>query len=295
MSLSRRHFLKLAGIALLAPTTTQLASFTLPEAAYEFPTVMGRTLTAAPLYDAPNGTIQRYLFPDTVVSLLETAGNWYQIAGGYVRRADVQPMQPRHPELTDPQPLFCAEVGASVAVVRQWCAANAPLVTRVGHGGVLHVTDVLDVGGARWYAVNTEGHLGWSLAASWDALNANPPARLSDRPETMLMLNRAARTLTAYEGDRPVMRTPVSVGEGVEAGQSRLVSQQLIGQHETEHAVYHGVSWISRFDMLTLRGAYWHNSFGAATPVSRYTVETPPAAARWLYRWMDSFTRLQVV
>jgi hypothetical protein len=308
LSLSRRHFLKLAGIALLAPTTTQFAPLTgvLPTpkaAAYEFPAVMGRTLTAAPLYNVPNGTIQRHLFPDTIISLMDSSGDWFHVAGGYVRRTDIQPMQPRHPELIDPQPPFWAEVGASVAVVRQWCAANAPLVTRVGHGGVLYVVDVLDVGGARWYALaHPNGALpllGWSLAGAWDAVNANPPTILFDRPETSLILNRATRTLTAYEGDRPVLRIAVRVGEGVEAGQARLSIQQMTWQPKTEQAVYYGASWISMFSTLTFYGAYWHNHFGASTPtlptLDRWSVEVPPAAARWLYQWEDGWTRLTIL
>lgn len=306
MSLSRRHFLKLAGIALLAPTTKQFIPFEIAQPAYEFPAVMGRTLTAAPVYAMPDGAVHRRLFPDTVVSLLDSAGDWYRAAGGYVRRADVQPMQPRPTLIAPPAPPFWAEVGAAVAVVRAWCAADAPLVARVGHGGVLRVVDALTLNDDRWYALAdaADAPLGWALASAWDALTPPLPLSLSNfvraaRGEEIaplslnlgrgsegvrgITLDRAARTVTAYAGDRAVLRAPALVGDAVVAGEYPLTAQQISARHQAEHVEYHGTPWITVFGEIRLMGAYWHHRFGAVMP--GYDVQVAPAAARWLYRW----------
>ncbi len=60
------------------------------------------------------------------------------------------------------------EVVAPVAAVRQWCAPDAPLVTRIGHGGIVRVIDRLP-GDTLWYGIASETGdlLGWSQAAHW--------------------------------------------------------------------------------------------------------------------------------
>lgn len=51
------------------------------------------------------------------------------------------------------KPIFWAEVAGPVAAVRQWCAADAPFVTRIGHGGVAQIIDYLSDKTTSWYEI----------------------------------------------------------------------------------------------------------------------------------------------
>ena len=60
----------------------------------------------------------------------------------------------------------------ALAVVRAYCAADAPIVARIGHGGVLRVIDYLPPGqsdGIGWYGVaddESSALLGWTQTPS---------------------------------------------------------------------------------------------------------------------------------
>ena len=167
---SRRQFLQLAGITVLGHSVG--FEITDPLESY-----YGRALEAAPVFRQPRPDAAQVtsLWPDSVVAITPAKGPWYHASEGYVPWAYLQPIrhQPSYPVQRPPSLPFWAEVRAPVAVIRQWCAPEAPLVTRIGYGGVMHVVDYLP-GATDWFGVaNADGTFtGWSQALHWQTITA---------------------------------------------------------------------------------------------------------------------------
>src|SRR5690554_8060943 len=68
---------------------------------------------------------------------------------------------------------FWGEVIAPIAPIRQYCSADAPLVTRIGHGGVAQIVDYLPGEPHGWYGIgNQNGQVaGWTQAIYWQAVD----------------------------------------------------------------------------------------------------------------------------
>ena len=280
---SRRRFLQLAGIAVAAASVPHLTS-----AAPVFEPVYGRALAATPVYSAPSvsAPLVARLWSDSVTPILAVsvgAANsaWYRLPQGYARRENLQPMiAPARRSDSSSAPPFWAEVSAAVAVVRAWCAADAPLVARIGHGGVLRVIDFLpgspsDPGD--WYGVAESENgdlLGWSAAAAWS------PALIDQiAPDLILALDTGARRLDVIDQDRKVLSAPISTGRDLVPGSYPITERRVTLAQAGD---YRGVPWALTFgDDLHLSGAYWHNQFGAATPGT--AVQVTPPLANWLY------------
>lgn len=280
--LSRRQFLQAAGIAVAAAHLPRL-SFS-ASAAPSFETLYGRALQAAPVYATAqtNSLPLKHLWSDTVTPILETRGHWYRLPDGYAPRAMLQPMvkTAERSETAAATP-FWGEVSSAAAVVRQWCAADAPLMTRIGHGGVLHISDKLTLDGNDWYGVaeSTSGDLiGWTQAANWSPVMADTVL-----PALVLAINRQMQQLDVYEGDQHILSAPVSVWQNLPAGRYPIDEQQAA----TRSGKYYGAAWVLAFgNELQLAGAYWHNRFGTASRGAENpgaALEVMPALAHWLY------------
>ena len=278
--LSRRQFLQAAGIAVAA---AHLPRFTL-SAAPSFETLYGRALAAAPLFAAPDAQRQplRHLWSDSVTPILETRGNWYRVEGGYTPRAMLQPLHtPAQRSAAAANAPFWGEVSGAVAVVRQWCAADAPLVTRVGHGGVMHISDRLTLGEKDWYGVaeSAGGELvGWTQAANWSPVTLDAAL-----PSLTLAVDSNRQQLKVFEQDTLLLSAPVSVGQNLPTKRYPLNQQQLA----TRSGEHFGAAWALSFgDGIMMTGAYWHNRFGMtgeAPEPAAAPLEVTPMLARWLY------------
>jgi len=284
---SRRHFLKLSGIAFLS-TSFARAAIIHSEAGGNY----GRTLEATPIFPSP-GTLSPaigQLWPDTIVEIYDSKKDWYRIQDGFVSRFAVQPMKiyPLHSNTDVPSIPFWAEVAAPVAPVRQWCAADAPPVSRIGHGGVCRVIDYLpgERNGVAWYQLDSGSGviLGWTQAAFWQPtsveheLVADPILQIDPRSQVMMV----------FSGDTPVLEAPFSLGKPIMTGSFQITRRQVsvnalhvAGQNET----IYGVPWQIGFgDRYEIAGAYWHNRFGEAMPGP--AVQVMPMLAHWLYGWL---------
>jgi len=316
---SRRQFLQFSGIAFIASRFEFLTPAFGPIPAAEN---QGRALAAAAVHSAPSPTapVVRTLWPDSIASLTAVQEGWYRVPDGWVQRENLQPMTPYTPPETVPLPdrPFWAEVAAPSAPVRAWCAADAPLVTRIGHGGVAPVIDALpaDQPGLAWYGIaGADGDmLGWTPGVRWREVAARPdsstpvndgyrsgqalslqpafagtpfwsPAPLAGRH---LTLSLSACILTAWEDDSAILTAPAATGAALQPGTYRVQGRQpaITWQDPVNGDTWQGVPWALDLGAGgTLAGAYWHNRFGAAVPGP--TLQVPPALAHWLYGWLN--------
>lgn len=296
---SRREFLQFSGIALLASRLDLFdTAFVFPnEAVYQ-----GRALGAAVVYHAPGdgAPVVRTLWPDSITPLLEARGDWYRVPDGWIRRELLQPMTPYTPPdiVSLPDAPFWAEVTAPVAPVRAWCAADAPLVTRVGHGGVALVIDALpaDQPGMAWYGIAdaTGELLGWTPGVRWEVIKSPPigegirPSSAAGSIENFIEITLSTYTLTAWEDNTAVLTAPVSLGADIQPASCMIQRHQpaITWSDSMEGQTRYGVPWALDLGAAGfLTGAYWHNRFGAAAPGP--ALQGSPALARWLYHWLN--------
>ncbi len=253
---------------------------------------MGRTFEAAAIYRAQSmySEVLRYLWPDSIVHVYRANADWYQLSEGYVQRTMIQPMTPysppRNPPLTSPP--FWGEVAAPIAVVRQWCAPDAPLVTRIGHGGVAQIVDRLSRSrqGADWYGVTTQDDyfLGWTQAIFWRPVHNETSSAF--RPT--LHIDQRAQVLTGYDDSEIVFRTPISTRVNLVAGTYVVTERYPTGapiKLPDYSNDFHGAPWRVHFgEGYELSGVYWHNRFGS--PVPGPAVQVPTQVSHWLYNWL---------
>lgn len=295
---SRRQFLKFTGIAVAGSQINFFPVFNQAQTVVE-ESYRGRALSAVPVYSKPgtSGTIVSTLWPDSVVSITGVEQDWYQVTEGYVARESVQPMTPSLPQhrIQIPEPAFWAEVIGAVAPIRQFCAADAPRITRIGHGGVAQIVDYLPGEPYGWYGVGDEHGtlLGWSQAIYWQPIDP----LLNETGDHHVEIDLQAQYLTARENGEVVLQAPCSIGEWVKTGNFNVQAQQPSGQslqiENMPDAIY-GVPWITTFgDGHSLSGAYWHNRFGKQTPGP--SIQVTPLLAHWLYGWLNESSRIVTI
>jgi len=285
--ISRRQFLSLAGVTLLGSASKSVLGNDVG-----IPEYYGRALRVLSVHDAPHlqAPVVQYLWPDSALQLLEWNGEWLRIPEGFVEQALVQPMLPYKPQVGFTQPNLpqWLEVAAPIAPVHAWCAANAPLVTRIGHGGVLKAVDALPTG---WYAVESCENklLGWTQAIFWQPI----PEDSLDFPNAHFEISLSKHSLDVFDENRQVLSTPVATGQGLESG-VYLVKQRQFGglQQVIEGKTMHGVPWRIVFGDYQITGAYWHNTFGRF--IDGKDVQVSPLIGRWLYRQMQEGSTIVV-
>lgn len=302
MSLSRREFLQAAGIT---AASASLFGFAMPGirpgttlAAPQI--VQGRALQQTHIVDRA-GQVMRTLWADAVFPIREYDADWYATEGGLVTREQVQPIAPYPTEVTRLVRRVPAdvEVTAPVAAVRGYAAADAPLVTRVGHGGVMQVADVLTNAGGTWYAVADADAdpIGWTQAAHWRRLDTlhNAAGR---RDTQAVTIDRTTNTLTATSGSAPVLQTAITAPASMAPGAYTLHPAACggvceVGTMQRHGTPYHMVVRHANGGTIPLHGAYWHNRFGHNGAGN--AVELNVLAAKWLYLWAQDETTIKIV
>jgi hypothetical protein len=280
--LSRRQFLQLTGIAVLG------SAIGLPEMP-ALSAAFGRTLQAVPVRQHPQHTapITQHLWPDTVLPITPLPGAWYQTSEGYVEKAHIQPiMSDITYTLTAIQAPFWAEVSAPVAAIREWCAADAPLITRVGHGGVMHIIDQLP-GDPMWYGVANEwgSLLGWTQAPGWQPVMLSHPNTALD-----IQLDQRNQQIVVSSAGKPLVRAGISTEHSLKSDSYPITRSDALA---TRQGDYYGAPWPLQFGGEGLiQGVYWHNQFG--TPAPGAAVQIPVYLARWLYNTAANDSRLTI-
>lgn len=104
------------------------------------------------------------------------------------------------------------------------------------------------------------------------------------------------QTLTAWQGDVPVMFTAISSGR---SGTPTVTGRFAIGtRYKAQRMTGPGydlpnVPWVMYFHQsYAIHGAYWHNNFGV--PMSHGCVNMRPNEAEMLYNWASAGTEVYV-
>lgn len=285
MPLSRRRFLQSLGITLAASSAGFSPHQTFARAGQNrFMSVQGRALYTAMVRSSPEATapVVRSLWEDEIIDLRAISGRWFQTTDGFVAFEDAQPMIIAPSSAMTEQPPFWAEVNGAVAIVRAWCSAEAPLVTRIGHGGVMRAIDQLMTPEGGWYALADENsqRIGWSRSAVWLPVEWNKQPRTID-----LVVNRSRFHAEIRSGDQVQIEAEVAFGKPLRPGMYPI-THAAPSQTLTREATRYGTPWMLRSgDDLTIGGVYWHNRFGDF--VGGTDLQLPVILAREIYPRLD--------
>ncbi len=109
-------------------------------------------------------------------------------------------------------------------------------------------------------------------------------------------INLSSQTLTAWQGDVPVLSTTISSGR---SGTPTVTGRFAVGtKYPAQRMVGPGydlpnVPWVMYFHgAYAIHGAYWHNNFGV--PASHGCVNMRPNEAELLYHWAAPGTEVYV-
>jgi len=128
-----------------------------------------------------------------------------------------------------------------------------------------------------------------------------PPSNVNAGPgEHWIDVNLTTQSLTAYEGDQPVLTTYISSGAWPHltvTGQFqvyiRYQSQDMNGFRLGYDYYLENVPYVMYFYKdYALHGTYWHNNFGF--PMSHGCVNMKTADAQWLFNWSSYGTVVNV-
>ena len=290
--LSRREFLKCAGVSVLGGIVG-----TLPSAFSLQPTDMlyGRALQTVPIYPLPSidPSPIAHLWPDTIIRLFDDHSDWYRLENGYAKRELLQPVLLSDEARSFPSIPCWAEVSGAVAIVRQWCSADAPLVARIGHGGVAQVIDMLPGSGTSWLALgNEDGIIGWSQVRPWRAVENVQ----SDWVQADIRIDTHTQQLEVSSDAQALLRAPVTLNSSLTTGTYSIQQRQPSVKFQLEGTSDgYGTPWYVSFGDYSLAGVYWHNHFGTPVQSGGPSVQVVPAVARWLYQHLPSAAKVRVV
>ncbi len=263
--LSRRRFLQFAGLSMVRLRLNWLKLT--PES------LMGRALGPVELYSRPadNASIISTLWPDSVHKIVPL-GDWLRVEDGFAPITAFQPMMANESVIVIERLPAWVEVIAPYVAVRQYCAGDAPIYTRVGHGGVLYIDKRLQ-GAQDWLHVPQLD--GWLQAHHVRLARFLPDIHHSGPPRVVLNNGH----LEAREGDQTVLRLKCRVS-------SHLPSElTIIDQRPSDRdGEYYGVPWILDGGKVRISGVYWHHELaGESAPSDR--IELSVIGARALYNW----------
>ncbi|MEM6283885.1 MAG: SH3 domain-containing protein [Chloroflexota bacterium] len=283
MSISRREFLQALGIS---AASASLFGISLPGVA--LPTapqvVQGRALRQTRMIRPGFKSKLRTVWADTILLLHELNNDlqpeWFRTDEGVVKRADVQPMQPYTPQTTLPTKLpIDAEVAGAVGVIREYADANAPLIDRIGHGGVMTVLDVIENRQGAWYGVaQNDDILGWTQAIHWRTL---PDVSHTLNHNLTVHISRADSTLMVLADAHPLFTTTISLPEHITPGE-HIITRKLRGTVGHRARVYRGLPYeFALSGAATMQAVYWHNAFGSGSHSPQIEMNT--LTGKWLY------------
>jgi hypothetical protein len=186
---------------------------------------------------------------------------------------------------------FWATLIAPVSTVKAWCAAHAPIVTRLGFGAVVYVIDrMVDDSQHVWYGVTAEPGsplIGWTPALHYTKWTLTAGATLA---EPLIRIDTYKRQLVVYDRRTaiaaasicsPLLKPGTTTMKRVQPGAAVDASRPL------------GLPWLMRLDSgYPVHGAFWHNDFGEIGTGT--SIELTTFAARWLYERLQSDVKVVI-
>jgi lipoprotein-anchoring transpeptidase ErfK/SrfK len=113
-----------------------------------------------------------------------------------------------------------------------------------------------------------------------------PPSNVNAAPgERWIDVNLTTQSLTAYEGDQPVLTTYISSGAWPHLTVTGQFQVYIRYQSQDMNGFRLGYDF-------ALHGTYWHNNFGY--PMSHGCVNMKTADAQWLFNWSGYGTVVNV-
>lgn len=253
---SRRGFLRgsLAGGAVLAAS---------PALMVPNQPIRARALRMAAVYGEPGGALVGHYAEDSLHTVRQV-GAFFVTEHGFVTAADLIPLQALSatPTLTRLDHHATADLVAPVAWLRSYADPFAPSLLKLGQGARFTVVGGLsDRFGEYWYEVAPSG---WVPAAQVAIREVSETREDAIR----VRLDESLGSVQVWVGGQWVLESPFA-----------------LARTETEESRYAPVLYTDT--ALSLRGVWWHNSFGSAQPtmgVSSDVIDLPMAALRALER-----------
>jgi hypothetical protein len=312
-SLTRRDFLKLSGAGLLGLLLGDL--FPQPASAGSELGMQGRViLSGTPLRESPSHAAKRLAIfgADQVLNLTAAVPGedegltnrlWYRVGTqGYVHSAWIQPVSTSFNRPADSLPKNGALVEVTVPFTENYRELEDGSVERslrMYYQTTYWAVAIEDRGGLPWYRLHDDryGRYYFGLA---EHMRIVPPEELAPisaavpEEEKSLLVDLAAQTVIAFEGETAVMATRASTGAPgtftpngsfrtyYKRGARHMTSGDMAGEGEFDLP---GVPWVSFItdSGVSFHGTYWHNDFG--TPHSHGCINLPSPVAKWIYRW----------
>ncbi len=317
-SLSRRDFLKLAGLGL----ATAFSPVDLAKATSNFGLVAdqkGRVLkTNIQLFEEPNFNSvptkeawQDIILPITGIAISDDEEThnrvWYKIGKeGYAYSGEIQPVLTRlnEPIYKHPKEGSLAEVSVPYTDAREEPKEDSELAYRLYYENTYLVIETIKNKETKktWYLIHDD---------KWDKKYYVLASHLRIIPDTELApispevpeykksieVRLIQQLVVAYEGSTPVFATRASTGARFASGKyftpqgifktsyKRPSRHMAAGNLANSGYDLPGVPWVLYITKsgISFHGTYWHNDFGA--PRSHGCINLSSKAAKWLYRW----------
>lgn len=204
-------------------------------------------------------------------------------------------------------------------LVRSGPGQDYPAIARLRNNIVLKVEGKVERDGVDWYKVVFDEWLRYPerVTDDWYVSSEHVVILYDEGDKTAwedgqstttnkrIVVDVAAQTLSAYDGDELFMETSISTGleltptpKGTftifKKTPSRYMQGPLPGLASDQYYDMPGVPWNLYFTHggAVIHGAYWHNSFGST--YSHGCVNLPSDAAKELYYWAELGTKVVV-
>jgi hypothetical protein len=312
-SLSRRGFLHLAGVGLLAATAPVGKVLAAPpeswqaRVAYSYGVKVRREPN---LQGEELATLGHDVLVDVyeLVVSEEPAHNrvWYRVGDAeYIHSGGLQPVATHFqmPLLSLPPTGALVDVSVPFTDMRTRPGFAASRTYRYYYSCTFWVGEIAeDEHGKLWYRIEDDrSRLSyWGLAEHFRPIPEGEMAPISpevDPDRKRLEVNLGRQWVVAYEDDTPVFMSRASTGLAMGNGESmtplgrhaifykRPSRHMAAGDSASDGYDLPGVPWCSYFTTtgVAFHGTYWHNDFGR--PRSHGCVNLPTEAARWIHRW----------
>jgi len=319
-TISRRNFLKLAGLSLgslaFSPMRKETRFFPKRRLMRVAKIAKDGEVTSVSIHSAPDeeSTILYQRYKDDLMNVYDEIESeagpeynpiWYRAWGGYVHRAYLQEVEHILNPVSDTihKDGQLGEVTVPYTSALRYTPMNGwEPIYRLYYQTTHWVRDIITgPDGQPWYEIEDElDRLRYATPAEnmriladseFDPISPDVPIG-----EKRIEISISRQELTAFEGDEIVMQTKIASGaltpqketpSGEFRVQSTYPSKHMGGTTRDNIYAYvlPGVPWNCFFaEGIATHGTYWHNNFGI--PQSSGCVNMRNHEAKWLFRWV---------